>query len=77
MVLLARSAMDIASTIFGWTLPDPFPKHRYDSFNKVIKEIIKNTSGDLKDYIDNLRGEDISWLSIIAGRERGRSLRDN
>lgn len=41
MVLFARSAMDIASTIFGWNLPDPFPKGRYDSFNKIIKEIVK------------------------------------
>lgn len=76
MILLARSAMDIASTIFGWTLPDPFPKRRYDSFNKIIKEIIKNPSGQLTEYISSLREEDSSWLSIIAGKERGRSLRD-
>lgn len=33
MALLARSALDIASFLFGWTLPDPFPRKRYDSFN--------------------------------------------
>jgi len=76
MVLFARSAMDIGSTIFGWTLPDPFPKRRYDSFNKVIKEITKNTSLDLSEYINKLRENNTSWLSIIAGMERGRSLRD-
>lgn len=76
MVLFARSSMDIASTIFGWTLPDPFPKRRYDSFNKIIKEIDKEPNSELYEYIHNLRETDTSWLSIIAGKERGRSLRD-
>lgn len=76
MVLFARSAMDISSTIFGWTLPDPFPKRRYDSFNKIIKELIKEPTSELADYICKLRENNTSWLSIIAGKEKGRSLRD-
>ena len=76
MILLARSAMDIGSTTFGWTLPDPFPKRQYDSFNKVVKEIQKNNEDGLGAFVKNLREDDTSWLSLIAGSSRGRSLRD-
>jgi hypothetical protein len=76
MVLFARSAMDIASTAFGWTLPNPFPRKRYDSFNKLVKEVVKVPSLRLSSFLQKLREEETSWLSIIAGTERGRSLRD-
>jgi hypothetical protein len=76
MVLLARSAMDVASTTFGWTLPDPFPKKNFDSFNKVLKNISKQPPPGLGEYINELRDDNQSWLSLIAGTSKGRSLRD-
>lgn len=76
MILFARSAMDIASTTFGWTLPDPFPKKQYDSFNKVVKNISNNPPDGLGDFITELRKNNMSWLSLMAGTSRGRSLRD-
>lgn len=76
LVLFARSAMDVASTAFGWTLPDPFERKRYDSFNKLVKDIIRLPSYELASIFQELRGDESSWLSIIAGLERGRSLRD-
>lgn len=76
MVLFARSALDVASTTFGWTLPDPFPKNQYDSFNKIIKKISQNPPEGLGEFISNLRDDETSWLSLVAGTSRGRSLRD-
>lgn len=76
MVLFARSAMDVASTAFGLTLPDPFVRKRYDSFNGLIKAIEKLDSYPLAEYFKPLRKDDVSWVSVIAGTERGRSLRD-
>jgi len=76
-VLLARSALDISSTLFGWTLPDPFPRNRHDSFNKLVKRI-SNTEDelDIAKFFDNLKADQKSWLSILIGQEKGRSLRD-
>lgn len=76
MVLFARSAMDIASTVFGLTLPDPFKRKRYDSFNALVKDIMKIESLELYGYFNNLRENKTSWLSIIADVDKGRSLRD-
>jgi hypothetical protein len=76
MVLFARSAMDVASTAFGLTLPDPFVRKRYDSFNNLIKTIAKLEKYPLAEYFQPLRRDDVSWVSVIAGTERGRSLRD-
>ncbi len=76
-VLLARSALDISSTLFGWALPDPFPRNRYDSFNKLIKRLL-SVGGQLEiaSSFEKLRDDPKSWLSILVGRENGRSLRD-
>ena len=76
MVLFARSAMDIGATAFGWTLPDPFQRKKFDSFNKLIKEVVKIPDFELASYFRKLREDETSWVSIIAGTEKGRSLRD-
>lgn len=68
--------MDVASTAFGWTLPDPFRRKRYDSFNRLVKDITRLPFYELASIFQELRGDESSWLSIIAGAERGRSLRD-
>jgi len=77
MVLFARSALDIASFLFGWTLPDPFTRKRYDSFNDLIKAILKGDRRlEISNYFETTRADEYSWLSLIAGIDRGRSLRD-
>ena len=76
-VLLARSALDISSTLFGWILPDPFPRNRFDSFNKLVKRILNIEDRlNIAKFFDNLRDDQKSWLSILASQEKGRSLRD-
>jgi hypothetical protein len=76
-VLIARSALDVASGVFGRLLPPPFKNGRYDSFNKLIKELQNHRSRlSRSDYFDELRANKKSWLSIISGHEKGRSLRD-
>lgn len=76
-VLFARSSLDIASRIFGWALPDPFPRRDFGSFNKLTKAIIKvNEPRCLSSYLAELRNDPVSWLNIISGSTRGRSLRD-
>ncbi len=77
MVLFGRSSLDIASNLFGWTLPDPFIRKRYDSFNDLVKAIQKGDSLDsIATYFKDLRDNKFSWLSFVADIERGRSLRD-
>jgi len=77
MVLFARSALDIAARVFGTTLPDPFEKKRYDSFNDLVKKVLKQRAPEsLHVYLEPLRKDESSWLSAISGSERGRSLRD-
>jgi hypothetical protein len=76
-VLFARSALDIAANLFGWTLPDPFPRKRYDSFNDLVKTIMNGDKRlSIALYLEVERRDKYSWLSFVAGRERGRSLRD-
>ena len=76
-VLIARSSLDISANIFGSLLPHPFKKGRYDSFNKLIKQLLKDESRlDISDYFEKMRNDQCSWLSIVSGHERGRSLRD-
>ena len=77
MILFARSALDIASFLVGWSLPDPFPRKRYDSFNDLIKNVLKEECRlSISDYFEKVRCDDLSWLSALAGITRGRSLRD-
>ena len=77
LVLFARSSLDVASTIFGYLLPDPFSKKRYDSFNKVVKEIIKHNGNlEFAPQFVGWRDDEVSWLSIISNTHKGRSLRD-
>ena len=77
LVLFARSALDVASTIFGYLLPDPFTKKRYDSFNKLVKEITNHSDKmEFAPQFKAWRNDEVSWLSIISNTHKGRSLRD-
>lgn len=77
LLLIARSSLDVAANIFGVLLPDPFNRGRYDSFNKLVKQLTKKENRlEISDYFDELRNDSCSWLSIVSGSERGRSLRD-
>lgn len=77
LVMFARSSLDIASTIFGCLLPDPFKKKRYDSLNSLVKEIINcDEKIEITPYFEELRKSKVSWLSIISNTHKGRSLRD-
>jgi len=77
-VLIARSAMDIGAGVFGPMLPSPFKCKRYDSFNSLIKDMQKdgNQVECLSGYFEKLRADPTSWVSIISGSTKGRSLRD-
>ncbi len=77
LVLFARSALDVSSTIFGHLLPDPFTRKRLDSFNKLVKGITKEGDQiDIAPHFEELRENEVSWLSIISNTHKGRSLRD-
>ena len=75
-VMIARSALDVASGVFGYLLPLPFQGKRYDSFNKLIKDLEKLGDNNISNYFKELRKDESSWLSIVSGHEKGRSLRD-
>ncbi len=75
-VLFARSALDIGATIFGELLPAPFLPRHYDSFNRLLKQIMKSGPPALQAYFLPLRDSETSWVSVLCGCERGRSLRD-
>jgi len=75
-VLFARSALDIGATIFGELLPAPFLARHYDSFNNLLKQIVKSGPLALQAYFRPLRDSETSWVSVLCGSERGRSLRD-
>ena len=75
-VLFARSALDLSANVYGALLPSPFPRDRYDSFNKLIKTVDKGEGSPLRAYFEQLRADPVSWLSVLSGSERGRCLRD-
>jgi hypothetical protein len=75
-VLFARSALDVAATVFGYMLPSPFERKRFDSFNRMLKDIERFGPADLQSYFDPLRKSVSSWVSVLSGLERGHSLRD-
>lgn len=77
LVLSARSALDVAARIFGLYLPPPFKRGHYDSFNRLVKSIVRDMKGaSLGKRFENLRLDPCGWLSIIADTEKGRSVRD-
>jgi hypothetical protein len=77
LVLFARSALDIGSACFGELLPPPFVRKRYDSFNDLLKAIVKTGNpSHLASTAKSWRDDEQSWLSIVADIQRGRSLRD-
>jgi len=77
LVLFARSSLDIASRIFGELLPPPFHRKSYDSFNDLIKAIVKGPDRlGVSTFFEKLRVDPFSWLSLVADIQKGRSLRD-
>ena len=75
-VLLGRSALDTASRAFGLLLPSPFPRGRFDSFNKLVKKVCDTGPTQLRKYLLDEQDNTSSWLSLLCGIRRGRSLRD-
>jgi hypothetical protein len=75
-VLFARSALDLSANVFGALLTAPFPCRRYDSFNKLVKAVKNGQETPLRSYFEQLREDSASWVSVVSGSERGRSLRD-
>jgi len=76
-VLFSRSALDIASYVFGWMLPAPFPNDRYDSFHRLLNALARHKEAfpEITPILasrDNPKG----WVPILVGEERGRCLRD-
>lgn len=75
MILFGRSALDIAAYVFSTFLL----KKRTDSYNKFCQSI-KNTSDlkllALREIINSKESIDTSWLNILRGSAKGRSLRD-
>lgn len=77
LILFARSSLDIAAGLFGFSLPAPFPKGKFDSFNKLVKTIIKSLpDAEISFAFKNMQKDQKSWFSILCGTEKGRSLRD-
>jgi hypothetical protein len=77
LVFFARSAMDIAGYSFGKLLPPPLSVKRADSFNDLLKAILKQGPDHrLTTLIESWRLAEPGWLPLIAGLEKGRSLRD-
>ncbi|WP_318475579.1 hypothetical protein [Photobacterium leiognathi] len=76
-VLLARSAMDVATGVIHKRLPYELKKNRYDSFNSLIKDLSKvEPKPEIAVYFEDLKKDPKSWVSIISDSTKGRSLRD-
>ena len=77
LIFFARSAMDLAGYAFGKLLPPPLSVKRADSFNDLLKAIAKQgPNHPLATMIESWRVAEPGWLPVIAGLEKGRSLRD-
>jgi hypothetical protein len=77
LIFFARSAMDLAGYAFGKLLPPALSVKRADSFNDLLKAIVKQGSDyPLATLIERWRVAEPAWLPLIAGLEKGRSLRD-
>lgn len=75
-VLFSRAALDVAAYVFGSLLPKPFPRGAFDSFNQILRNIERHGPAELKSYFSPLQSTPGSWVSTLAGTQRGRSLRD-
>lgn len=74
---LARSALDIGSSVFGRLWPDPLPSKGYDSFNDFSKHLIREyPDSESARALLQLSDNDASWFRMLCGQARGRSLRD-
>lgn len=74
---LARSALDVGSSVFGRLWPDPLPSKRYDSFNEFSKHLIREyPESESAQALIRSSNNDFSWFRMLCGQERGRALRD-
>lgn len=75
MILLARTALDVASYVFSHFILNT----RKDSFNDFAKTIIKSDRDDiseLKDFFEKEGEDNTSAYRLLCGITRGRALRD-
>lgn len=75
MILFGRSALDIAAYVFSTFLLGK----RTDSFNKFCQSLMRTSNSnllDLKEVIKSKESVETSWLNILRGSEKGRSVRD-
>ncbi len=79
LILFSRASLDILSAFLGKILLEPFMKVRVDSFNKLLKNIYKIENESLtkfKELFDTENEGNFSWLKVLCGAEKGRSVRD-
>lgn len=75
MILFGRSALDISAYVFATLLLNS----RMDSFNRFRKSLMKVSDPKivpLKNILLSKQANETSWLNILCGYERGRSVRD-
>lgn len=75
MILFGRSALDIVAYVFSTFLLGK----RTDSFNKLCQSLMKASNSsllELKEAIKSKESVEASWLNILRGGEKGRSVRD-
>lgn len=77
MILLARSALDLAAYVCSNLLINK----RNDSFNSFIRTIDKINSSTkqaeaIKNYFNTLNNSEFSAFRLLCGAEKGRALRD-
>ncbi|MDB4884274.1 MAG: hypothetical protein JWL95_3040 [Gemmatimonadetes bacterium] len=76
-VLLARASMDVTAGAFGLLLGAPFPSGRYDSFNDLVKTILKvMPESALGQYFVDISSQSTSWLTVLTSLGDRRGLRD-
>lgn len=75
MIILARNALDVSSSVYSQILFDK----RKDSFNDFSKEIMKKEDGlfsDLKSLFESWSENPTSVYRLLCGTTHGRALRD-
>ncbi len=79
MIVLGRSALDIAAYIFGIVLLSPLGKTRVDSFHNFAKRLLTQSDASLtklRGILECADQDEQSWYRILVGTMKGRSLRD-
>lgn len=77
MIFFARSSLDLAAYAFAQLLPPGLQPKRTDSFNDLLKSIVKSQGHNaLVELVESWRNDETGWLPLVAEIEKGRSLRD-